>query len=56
VIANAAANGINWGGAFRHPKPDPVHFYIDPGHREEIIDEAQEDYANGNAKKCECGN
>jgi hypothetical protein len=56
AIANAAANGISWGGNFKYPGAYPELFYIDPGNRANLIQQAQEDYKNGSAEKCGCGN
>jgi hypothetical protein len=50
------AAGISWGGNFKKPRPDPVHFYKDPGNRAAYIKDAQERYKNGSADRCKCGN
>ena len=31
LVSDAAAAGLNWGGHFKNPTPDPGHFYYDPG-------------------------
>jgi len=39
VLSDAAAAGLSWGGMFKKPRPDPVHFYSDPGtDRRQLID------------------
>lgn len=52
VVANAQAAGLTWGGNFKHPRPDPVHFQRDPGSRKVRIQQAQKDYKDGGA--CDC--
>jgi hypothetical protein len=42
VLQNAINAGLSWGGRFS--SPDPVHFYRDPGNREQLIQEAQREY------------
>lgn len=56
VLRNAAALGIQWGGNFRAPRPDPVHFFRDPGNRRESIRNAQQRFESGQANGCDCGN
>jgi RHS repeat-associated protein len=50
VLNNADAAGLDWGGDFR--KPDPVHFYHDPGKRAKRIRDAQK--RNQSGDNCEC--
>ena len=52
VVQNATNAGLVWGGNFKHPKPDPVHFQRDPGNRKDRIKEAQDEYKKGAI--CEC--
>jgi RHS repeat-associated protein len=52
VVQNATNVGLVWGGNFKHPKPDPVHFQRDPGNRKDRIKEAQDEYNKG--VTCEC--
>jgi RHS repeat-associated protein len=53
VLQNAGTSGLSWGGNFT--RPDPVHFYNDPGNRTQYIQAAQKDYQNGSASACKCG-
>lgn len=54
---NVGAHWFCWSGKRAlTPLMDPVHFYIDLGNRAKLIQQAQEDYKNGNAQKCSCGN
>jgi len=50
VVSNAQRSGLNWGGEFK--KPDPVHFYYDPGNRKQLIRDAQKEYTRG--AQCRC--
>jgi RHS repeat-associated protein len=52
VVANAQAAGLNWGGNFKKPGPDPRHFYHDPGNRSDWIKNAQEQSNQGAI--CDC--
>jgi hypothetical protein len=51
VLNNADIASLYWGGDFN--KPDPVHFFHDPGHRKQHIREAQKEYRNG-VDDCGC--
>ena len=50
VLMNAEAAGLSWGGEL--PKVDVVHFYHDPGGREQLIKDAQAAYKNGGDCGC----
>jgi RHS repeat-associated protein len=50
VLNTAALADIAWGGNFR--KPDPVHFFHDPGHRKKWISDAQKQ--NHRRSDCAC--
>ena len=52
VVANAEAGGLSWGGHFTHPRPDPVHFFHDPGNRKKRIADAQKQFEQGDIEKC----
>jgi D-alanyl-D-alanine carboxypeptidase len=45
VVSNANAAGLSWGGNFKRPRPDPVHFFMEVpgeiGQRPSRIDAAQ---------------
>src|SRR6185312_6166788 len=40
LVADATAAGLSWGGHFKNPRPDPGHFYYDPGSdRQQLINQ-----------------
>ena len=50
VKTSAREAGLSWGGDFG--TPDPVHFYHDPGNRDELIRKSQEEHKKGVSKPC----
>jgi RHS repeat-associated protein len=50
VLDFADTAGLDWGGDFK--RPDPVHFYHDPGNRKDKIRDAQARYKKG--ANCGC--
>jgi hypothetical protein len=50
VVSNAQAAGIDWGGRFTVPKPDPVHFLMEVpggiGQRPAAINAGQQERRN----------
>ena len=50
ILDTAGEAGLSWGGKFVTPKPDPPHFYYDPGtDRGSLVKSAQDQYRKLNA-------